>query len=310
MEPDERRLSAVMKEAVDGVRPPLPSLVDGATVRGLRLRRRRRAVQAASLCAVAAALAAGVSVFGAYLPTMGSGAVVQALPEAPADGSDEVAFPDFSHLPRDPEPPEDKVALTGRATVHILRELLPAGTGTSHYKGQDSFPPGPAYVDTSGILKIATGVGRAEVTVNVQGGFGRDRGARGTEFLERFYSCDENRGEGRMTACTVTNLDDGSVLMAYEDRSGLLIRRHADLLRTDGTRIVVGTSNGWDLEDGPVLASRPPLSFEALRAVVTSSRWSQWVAPDVVEAAKALTPYRDLTPRPAPGDTDQTGRLP
>ncbi len=27
--------------------------------------------------------------------------------------------------------------------------------------------------------------------------------------------------------------DDGSVLMAYEDRSGLLIRRHADLLRGD-----------------------------------------------------------------------------
>ncbi|MFH0241857.1 hypothetical protein ACGRHY_05320 [Streptomyces sp. HK10] len=43
----------------------------------------RRVAQAASLCAAAAALTAGVSVFGTYLPTMGGGAVVQALPEAP-----------------------------------------------------------------------------------------------------------------------------------------------------------------------------------------------------------------------------------
>lgn len=75
-----------------------------------------------------------------------------------------------------------------------------------------------------------------------------------------------------MSACGVSNLRDGSVLMVYEDRSGLLLRRHADLLRTDGTRVVVGTSNGADIEDGPVVDLHPPLSLDELRSIVTSPR--------------------------------------
>lgn len=280
---DEQELSRAMDDAVGGVRPKTHALVEGATRTGRQLRVRRRLAAGAGVFAVTGAVL-GASVFGADLPTY-TGEVTSSLPSA----LDEVTLPDFSGRPKPAAPPAGKEWLSGRATVQILKELLPGKGGTSGYEGQSA----PAILPdggTFGRLSADGWLAGAEVQVNFQPGFGRH-----IDDLQGLFSCKQREPEGTMTACGVTELADGSVLMLYEDRSGLLLRRHAELLRADGTRISVGTANGVDIEDGPVIGSQPPFSLDELRAVVTSPRWQMHVDPEVNERAKELTPYKDNT---------------
>lgn len=293
MDMDERELTRVMGEAVGGVRPPTRELIDGAARRGRRMRRRRRVVAGSVVCVLAGMLAGG-SVFGAYLPTVSG--TTTTLPGSTSGGPGEVDLPDFSRLPEDPRPPEGKEPLTGRATAHILKELLPDGADTGHYEGQD----GTWSQETYASLRVGGwGPTASEVLVNFQPDFHRSEWADPDEdfenSLEGFYSCEGREGDGSMTKCGVTQLADGSVLMLYEVRSGLLVRRHADLLRPDGTRVFVGTANGVDIEGGPVVAMSPPVSLEELRNVVTSERWQRFVDPEVNERAGEIGPYKDLT---------------
>ncbi|WP_028813653.1 hypothetical protein [Streptomyces flavidovirens] len=284
----ERDLSRAMENAVAGVRSPGPALVEGATRYGRKVRRRRRIAAGLGVCAVTGVMA-GMSLFGAYLPSY-TGSVEQALPAAPGGGTAKVVIPDFSRQPMSPSPPAGKERLTGRATVQTLKELLPGEPGTSGYMGQGT--PPEAY-ETFGRLSVDGPLAGSEVQVNVQPGFGRDMSAQKGEKLADFYSCEHREPDGSMASCGTVNLADGSVLMVYEDRSGLLVRRHADLLRPDGTRIVAGTANGKDVADGPVLGLEPPLTLGELRTIVTSPRWSVFVDPAVNERAKELKPYDD-----------------
>lgn len=304
---DEQELSRAMDDAVGGVRPQTHTLVERATRTGRQLRVRRRLAAGAAVFAVTGAVL-GTSVFGAYLPTY-AGEVTSTLPSAPDGGPGEVTVPDFSGRPRPVAPSAGKEWLSGRATVQILKELLPGKGGTSDYEGQSApaIAPGSG---TFGRLSADGWLAGSEVQVNFQPGFGRSLAVQGGD-LQGFYSCGQREPEGTMTACGVTELADGSVLMLYEDRSGLLLRRHADLLRTDGTRISVGTTNGVDIEDGPVIGSQPPFSLDELRAVVTSPRWQMHVDREVNERAKELTPYKDRTQvLPADGSdpVDDRGR--
>ncbi|MFF3322723.1 hypothetical protein [Streptomyces sp. NPDC002889] len=302
MKLDEQELSRAMDDAVGGVRPATGDLVEGATRTGQRLRvRRRMAVGTVAFAVTGAVL--GVPVFGAYLPTYTGGEVRAAMPSAPGGGMGGVEMPDFSKVPRPPTaPPPGKQWLSGRATVQILRDLLPNDRSSSDYEGQD----GPEHYPATTFGRLGTGwPAGAEVQVNVDADFGRNSAALG-EDLEEFYSCEGREPEGRMTACGVTALADGSVLIMYEDRSGLLLRRHADLLRADGMRVAVGTANGVDIEDGPVIGLEPPLSLDEMRDIATSPRWQIFVDLEVNERAKELEPYKDRTQYVPPGGSIPT----
>ncbi|MFJ8882426.1 hypothetical protein ACIRJR_03315 [Streptomyces sp. NPDC102402] len=307
---DEHGLSKIMGEAVGDVRPPTRALVDGATRQGRRMRGRRRIAVAAGVLAVVGAVT-GTSLLGAHFPTYTDR--VETLSAGPGAEPGEVRIPDFSNLPENPQPPAGTERITGRAAVQTLKELMPEGR-TSGYESRQG--PLSAY-EVYGRLNSGGWPAGAEVQVNLQPGFGRDMfvqqdGADRASTLKGFYSCEHRAPEvGRMSACGVSNLSDGSVLMVYEARSGLLLSRHADLLRTDGTRILVGTSNGADVEGGPVVALKPPLSLAELRDIATSSRWQCFVDPQVNETAKSLTPHTDRSRHfPADGSVPAHGTVP
>ncbi|WP_411081614.1 hypothetical protein [Streptomyces sp. cmx-18-6] len=89
-----------------------------------------------------------------------------------------------------------------------------------------------------------------------------------------------------MTACTARNLPGGSVLIGYEEKSGSFTRPTADLLRTDGTRIVLVTSNSAASKHGRAGAGAPPLDQAHLDHLVRSPHWQAWVGPATNEKAE------------------------
>ncbi|WP_055588559.1 hypothetical protein [Peterkaempfera griseoplana] len=96
--------------------------------------------------------------------------------------------------------------------------------------------------------------------------------------LSSFYSCAKRGFDTTPVSCSVVNLPDGSLLMTYEERSGGMVNRTADLLRKDGNRIVALTSNTADAKHTPVTGAQPPLTLDQLRTIVTSNQWQQWVS--------------------------------
>ncbi|MEV0172950.1 hypothetical protein AB0I00_17760 [Streptomyces sp. NPDC050803] len=113
-------------------------------------------------------------------------------------------------------------------------------------------------------------------------GAGKDEGKKPRQAdekdLKKFYSCQERRDPGlRQTSCSARNLDDGSVQIAYEDTDGTFVRRTADVLRKDGTRIVITVSNGTDNKHGPARVEEPPLTMEQITQAATSEKWQPWV---------------------------------
>ncbi|MFE3853134.1 hypothetical protein ACFXPN_18605 [Streptomyces griseorubiginosus] len=109
--------------------------------------------------------------------------------------------------------------------------------------------------------------------------------------LQSFYSCADRAATAGATlsSCSARNLADGSVLIGYEERAGALIRRTADLLRKDGTRIVLVTSNSTDGKHGPADLAAPPLSLAQLATIAESPNWQPWVDPSVNDGAKSIS---------------------
>ncbi|MDR3079511.1 MAG: hypothetical protein LBV60_01035 [Streptomyces sp.] len=98
--------------------------------------------------------------------------------------------------------------------------------------------------------------------------------------LQKFYSCQGRTAPGTtLSACTARNLGDGSVLITYEEHQGKLVRRTADLLRKDGTRVVLITANAADGKRGPAVTAAPPLTEAQLTHVVENTAWQPWVKP-------------------------------
>ncbi|WP_223188964.1 hypothetical protein [Streptomyces sp. TRM68416] len=66
--------------------------------------------------------------------------------------------------------------------------------------------------------------------------------------------------------------------IAYEDTDGTFVRRTADVLREDRTRIVIIVSNGTDSKHGPAQVNTPPLTMEQVTEIAASTKWQPWVA--------------------------------
>ncbi|MEU0070660.1 hypothetical protein ABZ027_14130 [Streptomyces sp. NPDC006332] len=330
MERDERefgpRLGSMLDAYADELPAPATDLVGGGLARGRRLRRRRQTLWGAAVFTVATALTGGAVLAGVIPDGSGDGRNNQAAATA-------VTIPDFSLAAARTSAPAGKVAVTGKATVATLRDLLPGKPTTSGYQWWDG-KQGADSVSAGGRLLVQ---GRAETTVSVQGAFqltafdaldkdaareaagksgqrepdksGRtapDKSAAAKEAadgqpgkkarpatkaeLQTFYSCaDRAQAKATQSSCRARNLDDGSVLISYEEKSGALTRRTADLLRTDGTRIVVVTSNSTDTKRGPADVAAPPLTLAQLTDIATSADWQAWVKPSVNDAAKGVS---------------------
>ena len=333
MERDEQEFGPRLGRMLDAYADvPAPDLVSGGLARGRRLRRRRQTLWGAAVFTVATGVTAGVVLTG-MLPDDSAGRTRnQAV----------VTIPDFSLAASGTSGPDGKAAVTGRATVAILRDLLPGKPATSGYRWWES-KEGADTVSAGGRL-LMTG-GKAETTVSVQGDFqltafdalspdaaraaaeapggaredksggtAPDKSAAAKEAagsdksgtdkagspkkvrpatraeLQSFYSCADRAAAGAdLSSCSARNVAQGSVLITYEERSGTLTRRTADLLRKDGTRIVLVTSNSTDGKRGPADLAAPPLTLAQLAAIAESADWQPWVDPSVNDGAKSIS---------------------
>lgn len=327
LEQDEQEFGPRMGRLLDTYAAELPApttdLVRGGLTRGRRMKQRRQYLGGLAVFTVTTALAGGVALTG--FPSNGGG-------ETQA-GDATVTIPDFAPAASVTSPPKGKEAVTGKATVATLRDLLPGRPATSGHEWWDGGKDGKA-VSAGGRLLTAAGQGEAETAVSLQGGFqltavgalGKDaaRAAAGDSAgggqdksgktapdkseaakeagqdkkvrpatraeLQAFYSCDGRTDtDVTLASCKAENLKDGSVLISYEERSGTFTRRTADLLRTDGTRIVLMTSNSADSKHGPADVSTPPLTLAELGRMVRSTDWQAWVDPSANEKAKGLS---------------------
>jgi hypothetical protein len=341
---DERefgpRLGSMLDAYADGLPAPATDLVSGGLARGRRFKRRRQTLWGAAAFTVTAGLAGGAVLAGLIPGGSGAGTANQAT------GPAAVTVPDFSLAAARASAPAGKVAVTGKATVATLRDLLPGEPATSGYRWWEG-KEGADSVRAGGRLLIQADGGKAETTVSLQGSFQltafdalskdaareaaaqsgqqaqeQDKSGRaapdkpaaakeatGSETtgsdatgsekkgrpatkaeLQSFYSCAARTETGvSLTSCRARNLDDGAILITYEEKSGPLTRRTADLLRTDGTRIVLVTSNSTDSKHGPADVSTPFLTSAELTRIAESTDWRPWVDPSVNDGAKSIS---------------------
>ncbi|MEV4875705.1 hypothetical protein [Streptomyces cyaneofuscatus] len=310
MERDEQEFAPRMAQLLDTYAAELPApgtdLVRGGLARGRRTRRRRRFLGGLAVCTVAMA---GGLVFTGLKPDGDTS-------RQAADSA--VTIPDFS-LAAAESPPEGKDPVTGKAVVATLGKLLPGQpptSGRTWWDGDEdggTVSAGGRLLTGTGQDRAETAVslqGRFQLTAfdaldkeaaRAAGGAEQDksgttapekseaakeagqdkkvRPATDAE-LQAFYSCEGRKdAELTMASCTARNLKDGSVLISYEEKSGSFTRRTADLLRADGTRILLVTSNSADSKRGPTGAGSPPVDRAALDRMVQSPHWQAWVAP-------------------------------
>ncbi|WP_425831935.1 hypothetical protein [Streptomyces fractus] len=315
---------------------PTVDLVAGGLARGRRMRRRRRVLWGSAGFTLAAGLTAG-ALAGGILP--GGGASVARGPGTA------VTLPDFSPAAARISPPAGKKALTGKASVAVLKSLLPGAPATGGYQWWDGPAGKERAANAGGRLLVTADGARTEATVSVEGNFqlatvdalskdaarktaeggkqdksggatapdrstakdaakeasgaGAKEGAAGKgkslrpvtrAQLQDFYSCAARKESGvRQTSCDAHNLADGSIRISYEEQIGKLVRRTSDVLRKDGTRVVVTVSNSTDGKHGPAVVAAPPLSTAQVAAVAASTKWQPWVDPSVIEDAQGLS---------------------
>jgi hypothetical protein len=272
---DDLRYGPELSRTLDTALNDLPLrtefLVAGAVARGTRTRRRRRVALWSSAGTAVAALTA----VALLVAVPGQQATVQT-----------VALPDFSSAGSG-SAPAGKEAVSGAATVALLTELLPGEPSVADTDSRDSDPEYTA-VQTYGEVTLTDG---GSVAVWLQGAFVRepeksDRAGSGFDRptskpeasdpahmpsrseLGRHYSC-----QGGDSGCRISKLGDGSVLLFRERGSGSGAALTADVLRPDGTRVVV-TATGTGYRAAQV------------QALATDSRWQEWVDPDVNAAAE------------------------
>ncbi|MER5478378.1 hypothetical protein ABT026_15585 [Streptomyces sp. NPDC002734] len=310
--PDEglgARVGALLEECAQDVIPPA-ELVRGGLAQGRRMRVRRRVTRTVTALVVAGgvttgALAVGGSpgrapaeaARGVVVPDFSSVAASSAAADrTPVTGATVLRTLE-ALLPGDP-------AVSGRqkwdgdapGSGAGARLLADGAEVQADVQGDFQFamrrhpskeaPPG-ARADTPGGKEAAPG-GREAAPGGREAAPGDKEAARrkagpaeapevDEEALRDFYSCAGRRTAGvRQASCSARNLDDGSMLITYEEREGELVRRIADVLRGDGTRVVITAVNGADGKYGPALFATPPYTQTQLAALAAAPGWRAW----------------------------------
>ncbi|MFI7388678.1 hypothetical protein [Streptomyces sp. NPDC049813] len=298
-------LSRTMDSTLSDLPVRTETLVRGAVTRGRRTRRRRRAV--------------AWSTAGTALCALTAFAVATALPNSHTGDTTatSVRIPDFAAAGAQASPPPGKEALTGAATVDILRDLLPGGPGpqpTVRWQNTDprftsvqtagsittrdktvidvrvlgdfvfspaqaeAAPDTPPSTDESGGTAAPDKEARKKDAArrNHDSGIAKQRHDTTRSQLQHRYTCDV-QSTTPLTDCHLSTLQGGATLLAYTTTTDGVRTRTADLLRPDGTRILV-TATGTSLTEAQ------------LRTIAASPRWQQWVDPAVNAKAVGKNP--------------------
>ncbi|WP_377270311.1 hypothetical protein [Peterkaempfera sp. SMS 1(5)a] len=302
------RLTDTMDRALRDIPATSRDLVGGAVRLGRRTRLRRQLAAMGAACSVLTAASLGavwsagsgpahpVAASTVQIPALALSAAQTAAPKGttaltgkdtvrilkgllPAGARSSVTYS------QDSDP-----GSTAISTTAGLRVETASGRGLVGVNFQARFgsakPAGPAHPMTDEEFRRALAkklhVPENQVTDEMvkkarNGGSAKDSAAAKKVDLSTYYSCAKRGFDGTPVSCSVVNLPDGSLLMTYEERSGAMVNRIADLLRKDGNRIVAMTSNTADAKHLPTTGAQPPLSIDQLKTVVISNQWQQWV---------------------------------
>lgn len=241
-----------------------------ARTQGTRVLRRRRAV----------AVVAGVS--AVTVAAVG----VSAVPHGAGDGARDLVAAGVSNSRSnsaqndfDPAHPGPTGPATGRGLAAALRWAvadLQDGSATN-FGGQEAHEWYANLEWTS-----ADGQGVSVIGVNVQNDM-------------RHGNCDSTYLD-----CRESTLSDGSLLMTFEEHTavadGTGISRTADLMRSDGVRVVVSATNGFDLPSSQwdITRPQPPLSAAQLTRLAQEPFWGATLPTYFLEQGRDLQPYEAL----------------
>ncbi|MET8471940.1 hypothetical protein ABZY90_21775 [Streptomyces sp. NPDC006422] len=301
----ERHLGALLDAYAEEAGAPVDPLVAGGLARGRRLRARRRALWGAGTVACAGAVAA-VVVFSGSTPhraVLEAGGVT--IPDfapvaAASSGASAVTGQEAVDTLRGLLPHGGAGATGARAWDGPDERSRPSAGGRLLLEGsevavsvQGNFQLTGA--DALGKEAARKGAGGAEGRVDKSGTAAPDKSAAAREAkgdgkdggkqirpatraeLRTFYSCAARTApDADLSGCTARNVSGGAVLITYEEHRGDLVERTADLLRKDGTRVVLTAANAADPKQGPATAAAPPLTTGQLSRMAGSKAWQPW----------------------------------
>jgi hypothetical protein len=153
-----------------------------------------------------------------------------------------------------PQQPQER-GPAGDKVVALLKSFLPQGTTVS----DESAGVGHAS------FVADDGHGESSVGVTVQSNM--------TKALAPVFTCDQHGAQA--LSCDLETLSGGAKLMLLKEKSekgGDAVRWTADLLRPDGSRVVVSSINSYAEAAAPT-RSAPVLDLAQLKAIATDARW-------------------------------------
>lgn len=303
----ERRLGALLDEHAESTSVPTDTLVAGGLARGRRMRARRRALWGAGTVACASALAAVVVVsWGApdHAPAQAGGVTIpEFAPAAAATGAPpgktaltgkEAVAELRDLLPEggatgarwwEGNDDQARPAAGGRllldgaeVTVGVQGNFqLTGADGLAKEAARKAARATDGREDKSGKVAPDKSAAAQRAKEESQSDGKHIRPATRAE-LRTFYSCAARTApDATLSDCSAGNLSDGSVLITYQERHGDVVERTADLLRKDGTRVVLTAANASDAKKGPASTATPPLTTEQLTDMARSREWHPWV---------------------------------
>ncbi|MFF4114795.1 hypothetical protein ACFY0P_15160 [Streptomyces sp. NPDC001714] len=246
----EVRLSAALHDAGDTFDADRRSLVAAGTVRGRRLRLRRRATALGG--------AAGVALAGV------GGALLLPWSGGPS-GRPPAAV---STTPRPTVSPTAR-AVTSDEMISMLEKLLPEGKfGKAQGRGVDASEPLVApYAQV--VFDDGHGPGAISVAVNrvLPGGYDARQAVRCPDKVFTPYD-----------SCTTSHLPDASVVTVvkgyeYPDRRVDTKLWTANLVTPDGHHVSVSEWNAAAEKDAPISRDEPPLSAGRLKTLAAAKEW-------------------------------------
>jgi hypothetical protein len=251
---------------------------------GTRARRRQRGVALLGSAALVGVVAGGSALLLGPDPDRAAALPVPGVtPSATATDAPTASPTDVASATPTSEPtldPADTGPFTGRGIAAALRFAV-----SDVEAGRAGAFAGQATDEAFGQLDWtdADGLGVSVVGVNVQ------------PQMDFVTSCTE----AYVHHCTSSHRDGGT-LTTYDEltpvRDGVGVRRVADFLRADGTRVVASATNGYDLPSNQwdVTRTQPPLGFAELARVVSQPWWGAELPTYFLEQGRALAPYDDL----------------
>ncbi|MFJ9089400.1 hypothetical protein ACIRL3_44010 [Streptomyces sp. NPDC102384] len=307
----EHRLGALLDGYAEDAPAPTDTLVAGGLARGRRMRARRRALWGAGTVACASALAAVVVVSwgapnrapaqagGVTIPEFAPAAAATGAPPGKTALTGKEAVAELRDLlPKgeatgarwwDGNDDEARPTAGGRL-------LLDGAEVTVDVQGNFQLTGADGLTKDAARKAARSADGRQDGRQDKSGKVAPDKSAAAQRAKEEsksdgknirpatraelrtFYSCAaRTASDATLSGCAARNLTDGSVLITYQESHGDLVERTADLLRKDGTRVVLTAANAADAKKGPASTATPPLTAEQLTDMARSKTWQPWV---------------------------------